>query len=133
MSSRSFGGEAQRATPGSTASGPAPAARGRWESSGTRAPSAAAAATGSAAGAAWGPRTGSARSVTPTGELTQRRLKYLSHGAQVRAGDDCRRVHLTRCWDDDTFSFSYFPSNFNLAAKINIFRMTVLNDEPFRE
>lgn len=71
MSSRSFGGEVQRVLPGSTASGPAPAARGRWESSGTRAQSATAAATGSAAGAAWSweRRTGSARSATPTGAV----------------------------------------------------------------
>lgn len=69
MSSRSFVGEVQRAMPGSTVNTPAPAARGRWESSGTRAQSASAAATGPAAGAAWAweQRTGSARSATPTG------------------------------------------------------------------
>lgn len=69
MSSRSFGGEAQRAMPGSTASAPVPAARGRWESSGTRAQFAVAAATGSVAGVAWAWEqwTGSARSATPTG------------------------------------------------------------------
>lgn len=61
----------QRVTPGSTASGPAPAARGRWESSGTRAKSAAGAATGPAASAAWAweQRAGSARSATPTGAV----------------------------------------------------------------
>lgn len=70
MTSRSFGGEAQRATRTSTASGPAPAARGRWESSGTRALCASDAATGSAAGAAWAweHRTGGAQSAMPTGE-----------------------------------------------------------------
>lgn len=70
MSSRRFAGEEQRATAGSTASGPAPAARGLWESSGTPAPCAEAAATGSAAGAAWWAweqGTGSAQSATPTG------------------------------------------------------------------
>lgn len=71
MSSRSFEGEEQRVLPGSTASGPAPAARGRWESSGTQAQSVTAAATASAAGAAWAweRRTGSARSATPTGAV----------------------------------------------------------------
>lgn len=41
-----------RAAAGSTVNVPAPAARGRWESFGTQAQFAAAAATGSAAGAA---------------------------------------------------------------------------------
>lgn len=71
MTSRSFEGEAQRATPTSTASGRVPAARGRWGSSGTRALCASDAATGSAAGAAWAweERSGGARSAMPTGEL----------------------------------------------------------------
>lgn len=69
MNSRRCEGEAQRATPASTASGLVPAARGRWESSGTRAPCASDAATGSAAGAAWAweRKTGGARSATPAG------------------------------------------------------------------
>lgn len=69
MSSRSFGGEVLRAMPGSTVNAPVPAARGRWESSGTRGKSAVAAATGSAASVAWvwERRPGSARSAMPTG------------------------------------------------------------------
>lgn len=69
MSSRSFAGEVPRVTAGCTVSGRVPAARGLWESSGTRAPSAEAAATGSAAGAAWAwdQGTGSAQCATPTG------------------------------------------------------------------
>lgn len=71
MSSRSCAGEAQRVSPGSTASGPARAARGGWGSSGTPARCVAAAATASAAGAAWvwEPRDGSARCATPTGAV----------------------------------------------------------------
>lgn len=70
MTSRSYAGEAQRATPTSMASGRVPAARGHWESSGTRALCASGAATGSAAGAewAWEQRTGGAQSAMPTGE-----------------------------------------------------------------
>lgn len=70
MTSRSFGGEAQRATATSTVSAHVPAARGHWESSGTRALCASDAATGSAAGAAWtwGQRAGGAPSAMPTGE-----------------------------------------------------------------
>lgn len=69
MTSRSLGGEAQRATLGSTASGHVPAARGHWESSGTQVLCATDAATGSAVGAAWvwEQRTGGARSAMPTG------------------------------------------------------------------
>lgn len=67
MTSRSFGGEVRRVSPGSTVSGPALAARGLWENCGTPERCAAAAATASAAGAAWERRTGSARSATPTG------------------------------------------------------------------
>lgn len=69
MSSRSFGGEALRAMPGSTVNAPVPAARGRWESSGTRVKSAVVAATGSAASVAWvwEKWTGSAQSAMPTG------------------------------------------------------------------
>lgn len=64
---RSSEGRVQRAMPGSTASGPAPAARGHWESSGTLAQSAAAAATASATSVVWEQRSGSARSATRTG------------------------------------------------------------------
>lgn len=69
MNSRSCEGRAQRATPASTASGRVPAARGHWESSGTRVLCATDAATGSAAGVAWAweRRTGGARSATPAG------------------------------------------------------------------
>lgn len=52
MSCKSYEGNVQRAFAGSTARGPAPAARGRWESSGTQAPYATAAATVSAASVA---------------------------------------------------------------------------------
>lgn len=70
MTCRSFEGEAQRATPTSTASGRVPAVRGLWESSGTQALCASDAATGSAAGAAWAweQRAGGAQSAMPTGE-----------------------------------------------------------------
>lgn len=70
MTSRSFEEEVPRAMPTSTASGRVPAARGHWESSGTRALCASDAATGSAAGAAWAweQRTGGAQSAMPTGE-----------------------------------------------------------------
>lgn len=69
MTSRSLGGEAQRATLGSTASGRVPAARGHWESSGTQVLCAADAATGFVVGAAWAweQKTGGARSATPAG------------------------------------------------------------------
>lgn len=71
MSCRSFEGEVQKVLPGSTASGPVPAVRGRWESFGTQAQSATAAATASAASAvwAWERWAGSARSATPTGAV----------------------------------------------------------------
>lgn len=82
MSSRIFEGKAQRVLPGSTASGRVHAARGLWESSGTQAQSATAAATGSAANVvcAWERLTGSAQSAMPTGReittgLMQRELE----------------------------------------------------------
>lgn len=71
VSCRSSGGRARRVTPGSTGSEPAPAARGPWGSSGTRARCVEAAATASAAGAGWEQPTGSARCVTRTGKDVQ--------------------------------------------------------------
>lgn len=60
-----------RAPPGSTASAPAPAAKGRLGSCGTPVPCAAAAATGSATGAAWACQrpSGGAPCATPTGAV----------------------------------------------------------------
>lgn len=60
----------QRISPVSMGSGPAPAAKGLWENSGTPALCAAAAATESAGGAAWEQKTGSARCATLTGRDT---------------------------------------------------------------
>lgn len=71
MSCRSSGGKVQRATPGSTGIEPAPAARGPWGSSGTRAQCVEAAATASAAGAGWEQQTGSAHCATRTGKGVQ--------------------------------------------------------------
>lgn len=89
MTSRSFGGEAQRATPTSTASGPVPAARGHSESSGTRALCVSDAATGSAEGAAWvwEERTGGAQSAMPTGE---------QHSSVTAAGIAVQKLELLK-------------------------------------
>lgn len=69
-----------RVLPGSTVSGPAPAARDLWESSGTQAQFAVAAATASVAGAVWEQRTGSARSATPTGTVIALNLLFNAKG-----------------------------------------------------
>lgn len=97
MSSRSYEEEAPRVSRGSTASGPAPAARGLWESSGTRVTSATAAVTASAAGVVWEWErlTGRAQFVTPTG--TVKSLTTFLMGLEVfdsvvvRSLNDCRR------------------------------------------
>lgn len=67
VSCRIWGGGVQRILPVSMGSGPAPAAKGPWESSGTQALCAAAAATASAGGAVWEQKTGSAPCAMLTG------------------------------------------------------------------